>query len=147
MKDRFQALLIIAIAGGALFTVLAVSGSLSVSCGCGTSSAPLPGCVEAPCPAREMLVMESYKVNSPTNLTMTLQNTGWIAVDLVSYKVTDSSGAYFANTTWTGPTVNPNQAASANILIDGKAFNFQTGPTYTITVVTSRTNIFTFTVS
>jgi len=34
----------------------------------------------------------------------------------------------------------------ANILIEGNAFTFQTGNSYTIIVITSRNNQFTFTV-
>lgn len=93
-----------------------------------------------------MMVMESYKVNSPTNVTLTLMNTGPMVIQLVSYTVSTPNSAHFANTNWTGPVINPSQNVNATILIDGKTFTFQSVPTCTITVVTSRNNPFTFTV-
>ena len=91
--------------------------------------------------------MESYRIESPTNVTLTILNTGSIAVNLASYTVRDSNGAQFDNTSWTGPLIDPNQNMTANILIDGKSFTFQPTSTYTIIVVTSRSNPFTFTIT
>jgi len=82
--------------------------------------------------------MQSYILNSPTNATLTLKNTGSVAVYLAAYKVTGPNGLYFANTNWTGPAIGPNYIGAANILIDGKAFTFQSSTSYTISITTSR---------
>jgi hypothetical protein len=127
LKSELQALMIIAIAGGISITVLAFSAP------------PIIGpCLDCPAMVHETVIMQSYVVNSPTNVTLTLRNTGLIRVALVAYKVAEPSGVYFANTTWTGPTIDPNQVATANILISGTAFTFQSSTSYTITITTSR---------
>ena len=104
-----------------------------------------PGtCIDCPSMTQETVIMLSYRVNSPTNLTLTLENTGPERVYLSAYKVAGPNGVYFANTSWTGPSIGPNQDSTANILIDGKAFTFQSSQTYTITITTSRNTQFPF---
>ncbi len=94
-----------------------------------------------------MLVMESYKINSPTNATLTILNNGELTVNFWYYNVSQSNGATFTHANWTEPMLAPNQAFDANILIAGAPFTFQSGSSYTITVVTTRNNPFHFTVN
>ena len=90
--------------------------------------------------------MESYRLNSPTNVTLSIRNTGTASVSLVDYYVKDSAGDLYSSTNWAGPLAAPNALMQANIIIDGNAVIFQTGNTYTITVITSRNQGFTFTI-
>ena len=113
---------------------------------------PIPTCTACPsgglvtpCPGREALDLESYTLNSPTNATLDIRNTGTASVTLVDYYVKDSTGDLYSSTNWAGPAAAPNALMQANIIIDGNAVIFQTGNTYTITVVTSRNQGFTFT--
>jgi hypothetical protein len=147
LKRELLALVIVAIAAGAIFITLLVSGELAVSCGCGPSRMSIPGCVQNPCPAQEMLAMQSYHVNSPTNVTLTLINAGSLGLHLVAYNVTESGGATYSNTSWTGLLMQPNQVATTNILIDGQSFTFQYPSAYTVTIITSRNNYFDVTIT
>jgi len=107
-------------------------------CGCG-------GLV-TPCPGREALNVESYSFNSPTNATLDIRSTGTVSVTMIDYYVKDSAGDVYSSTNWLGLMAPPNALVHANIFVDGNAITFQTGNTYTITVITSRNNQFTFTV-
>jgi len=105
------------------------------------------GGLVTPCPGREALSMDSYKLNSPTNVTLNMWNTGTAQFSLVAYYVKDSPGDLFGNSYWSGPSMAPNAHVPGNIVIDGKAFTFQTANDYTITVVTSRNQQFTLSIS
>lgn len=111
--------------------------------------------IVGPCVGREALSMEVYSFVSGTNLTLWLRNTGTASVNLVSY-VRDASGNQYSLTTWSGPVIAVNNVGLARILIGstctgcvltGTAFTFQTGFSYTITVVTTRNNQFPFNVT
>jgi hypothetical protein len=106
-----------------------------------------PGCFVTPCPGRELFLVETSQVNSPTNLTLNIRNTGEVGVSLNRYSVKDSIGNQYTEMNWTSPFVNPNQLAAINIVIDGSAFTFQSHNTYTIALTTTRNNIFTFTIT
>lgn len=110
------------------------------------SCSRLPG-FGGPCPGREGLSLTSSSLNSPTNVTVTITNTGLVSVTLSAYYVKDPNGQYYSNINWTGPMIPPNSNVSVNFLIDGKTFYFQHGISYTITTVTSRNNQFNFTLS
>src|SRR3989475_4268688 len=108
---------------------------------------PSPTCTET-------LSMELYIFSSTNNVTLYLRNTGICNVSLVTYYVVDGSGDQYALVTWSGPTITPNNVKATTILIgsacpsctlSGTAFSFQTGSSYTIVIVTSRSNQFTFT--
>src|SRR5256712_5910759 len=110
---------------------------------------PSPTCTET-------LSMELYTFSSTNNVTLYLRNTGICNVSLVTYYVVDGSGDQYALVTWSGPTITPNNVKATTILIgsacpsctlSGTAFSFQTGSSYTIVIVTSRSNQFTFTVT
>jgi hypothetical protein len=103
---------------------------------------------------KEALQQETVFFPGTTNMTVNIRNTGSVAASLVSYYVKDSSGNQYAKTTWTGPTVAPNAVATGVFLIGGScsgcaltgsAFTFNSGYSYTVVVVTSRNNQFTFT--
>ncbi len=78
-----------------------------------------------------------------------------IITSLITYYVKDTSGDTYAQTNWNGPSSTSNQLMTANIVIgsscptctlSGTPFTFQSGNSYTIIIVTSRNNQFTFTV-
>ncbi len=105
---------------------------------------------------REGLSLDSYRFTSGTNVTLFLRNIGNVSVSLASYYVRDAAGDQYALTTWNGPTISPGTVAPAMILIGssrasctlvGNAFTFTVGQSYTITVVTTRNNQFTFAVA
>ena len=125
--------MVIAIAGVTLIAVLFTSAQLGTVYSCGGGCPPVM--------LHETVVMQSYILDSPTNATLTLKNTGSVAVYLAAYKVTGPNGLYFANTNWTGPAIGPNYIGAANILIDGKAFTFQSSTSYRTLESTSAARI------
>ncbi len=137
------------IAFGLLTVMLVAATSISITvyqnsqgscnyCGCGG--------IVVPCPGRELLNMESYTFNSPTNVTLDIRGTGSVSVFMMAYYVKDSAGDTYSSANWSGQTVVPNALAHTNIYVDGSAVTFRTANTYTIVVITSRNNQFTFTV-
>src|SRR5438128_8122691 len=85
-----------------------------------------------------------------------IQNNGTVTITLKSYYVKDSSGNEYALANWNGPSLAPNSVTTATFSIGsscsqctlhGSAFTFTSGNQYTITMVTGRGTIFTFTVS
>jgi len=68
-------------------------------------------------------------------------------VALIAYYVKDSNGDQYANNNWPGPTIPPAAVVPVNILIDGTMFTFQKGFSYTVTVVTSRNDLYSFTIT
>jgi hypothetical protein len=90
--------------------------------------------------------LDSYHFNTSTNLTLNIRNTGASSISLAAYYVKDSTGAQYANSNWQGPTLPPSAAISINILIDGTAFTFVRGSSYTVTMVTSRNSQYSFSV-
>ncbi len=114
----------------------------------GTSVAPgLCGSSGAePCPGRENVNIISSTLNSPTNITIQIINTGSVAISLMFYNVQNANGRVYSNNNWSGPTVSPNAIVTTNLLIDGNGFTFQSGSYYTITLITSRGNQFTSTI-
>jgi hypothetical protein len=99
-----------------------------------------------PCPGREDLNIITAAVNSPTNMTVHITNTGSVAISLTSYYVRNPYSQPYANNNWSGPTAPPSSVVTANLVIDGNAFTFHSGTYYTITLITSRNNQFTFSI-
>ena len=99
-----------------------------------------------PCPGREDLSIISSTLNSPTNITIQIINTGSVQISLMSYYVKNANGRVYANDSWSGPTIAPNAIATTNILINGNVFTFQSGSYYSITLITSRNNAFSSTI-
>jgi hypothetical protein len=129
--------------------------------------------VQNPVP-KEVMTMEQNSFVSGTNLTLSLRNTGSVAISLTSYYVKDSTGNQYARLTWatdTGPkgaasnpplaSIAPNGLGVASVPIgtggagqcgsscslSGNSFTFQSGYSYTVTVVTARNNQFSFTIT
>jgi hypothetical protein len=122
---------------------------------------------------KESMISEFSGFNSNYNATLNLRNTGSVAITLSSYYVKDSAGNQWARTAWSTdtaanhPSVNgiaPNGLGVVQILIgtlgtgsgqcnaasctsSGTAFTFANAGQYTVLIVTSRNNQFTFTVT
>lgn len=148
MYPRTRNILIVVIGcglilGGALYWETAGTSS---TCGPCWSSNP-PGCPVTPCPGHEALNIETSQVDSPTNLNLTIRNTGTVALTLVNYNVRDSVGNQYTKTNWAGPTFGPNSVRAVNIVIDGSVFTFQSRNTYTITLTSARNNLFQLTIT
>jgi hypothetical protein len=91
--------------------------------------------------------LDSDQFNSPTNVTLNIRDDGASPVALIAYYVKDSNGDQYANSNWRGPTIPPAAVVPVNILIDGTTFTFQKGNSYTVTVVTSRNDLYGFTIT
>jgi len=131
-------------AGGILLSVLAFFSVIGLSMlfsigGCGS-----PG-NGAPCGPIEGLNIESVTMNSPTSVTLKLVNTGIKTVSLIAYYVKNTNGTTYSDANWSGPSLVPNAVWPIDILIDGKDFTFEAHNTYTVLMVTGRSQ-FTFTV-
>jgi hypothetical protein len=138
--------LAVAIVGVAAFGTILAFSEQPTACPCNSVSSPNPWypCIHNPCP-KEALTVQSYRINTPTNLTLNMFNAGASSKAFIAYYVKNSNSAQYANSSWSGPTIPPAIAISVNILIDGRAFTFQTGMSYTVTIVDSTYDQFTFT--
>ncbi len=119
---------------------------------------------------KEAMNIENYAFNSNVNVTLDLRNTGSASITLNSYYVKDSSGNQWSRLTWqTGPqapaAIAPNALGIVYVSIGtgspgmggtcgstctntGPSFTqFNTGFSYTVLVVTSRNDQFSFTVT
>lgn len=120
------------------------------------STGLIGGLLVKPQTSTESLVLENFYFASATNVTLYMRNTGGSAATLGTYYVKDASNNQYRRTAWLGPVANPNGLLTAFVTIGstcassctltGTAFTFVPG-LYSITVVTSRNNQFTFTVS
>lgn len=106
--------------------------------------------------SREHLGMDAFAFTSGTNLTMYIRNTGNVPVQLTAYYVIDTSGDSYHLTPYSGPTIPLTQVAAVYVAIgsscpsctlSGSAFTFMAGYSYTIILVTSTNQQFTFTVN
>jgi hypothetical protein len=105
------------------------------------------------------LTMDNFAFSSTSNVTITIRNAGTGNVTLAAYYVTDSNGNQWTKQTWTQSPIPPNKAANTFFLIGGSctgcqytgtagAFTtFSSGYAYTVKVVTTKNNPFTFTVT
>jgi len=126
----------------------------------------VPSLIQPPHPnpnpvPKESLNVESFSFNTNNmNLTLSVRNTGSVAIAFASYYVKDSNGNQYARLSW--PTdnagkypaaVNPNGLVSVNIAIStacgssctGATYQFSSGYSYTVTLVTTRNNQFSWT--
>jgi FlaG/FlaF family flagellin (archaellin) len=95
--------------------------------------------------------------SSSTNATLSLRNLGSVNITLASYFVKDSNGNQYARSSWNAGPISPNTAKSVFIVIGttcgssctltGSAFTYTSGFSYTVTVITTRNNQFTFTIT
>lgn len=105
------------------------------------------------------LSADSYAWPSTTSVSINIRNAGSGNVTLSAYYITDSSGNTWQNLAWSVPPIQPNTATSGTTLTincgsscqyTGTAGGFQTfasGYSYTVKVVTTKNNPFTFTVT
>ena len=70
-------------------------GSLTATGFCGSLGAE-------PCPGREALNIISSTLNSPTNITVQISNTGSVAITLMAYHVKNSNGRVYSSNNWVG---------------------------------------------
>ena len=140
-------LLVVIVVGGALGGLLMweTVGPSPFCGGCYRNNASW--CPVTPCPGQENLNVETSQVNSPTNMTLNIRNVGSVSTTFNSYIVKDSVGNQYTKSNWSGPTLNPNSLLAINIVIDGSAFTFQSKSSYTVTLVTLRNNLFSFTIT
>ena len=129
-----------------------------------------------PSTGKEAMNIENYAFNSNVNVTLDLRNTGSASITLNSYYVKDSSGNQWSRLTWQTDAggqhpaaISPNALGIVYVSIGtgttgsggpcgptgstyctqtGSGFTtFNTGFSYTIVVVTSRNDQFSFTVT
>lgn len=118
------------------------------------------------CPVKESITLDYFQMNSPTNVTLAIRNTGSSTTSLANYEVQDSLGNQWwriwlppnetTGTWWSGPTISPNATGTAIITIGSSCGNctyqgtpgafgqFNPRSSYTVTVVTSGNYHFTF---
>jgi|SRR5437867_2345074 len=108
---------------------------------------------------KEALSLENTSFTNGTYTTLFIRNVGTAAVSFVTYYVKDANQNQYSKTNWSGTAIT-NQAVngliSAPISIGtncctttppaGSTFTFQPGNSYTVVVITSRNNQFTFTI-
>jgi flagellin-like protein len=116
--------------------------------------------VQNPVP-KESLNLDSSAFGNATSVTLYLRNSGSAAVSFQTYYVKDSTGNTYtqSSSAWVGnpAAIAPNTAAATAIYIgancspactqSGSPFTFTSGYSYTVTVVTSRNNQFSYTVT
>jgi len=113
--------------------------------------------VQNPVPKESLNVETGTYVSNSTVITLSVRNTGSVGVAFSSYYVKDSNGNQIAQTTWsTAPgypaSIAPNQLGTVNIRIgnsctgcSGSGFTaFASGYTYSVTLVTTRNNQFSW---
>ncbi len=128
------------------------------------STGLLGGLLVTPQTGKEALNLEqSSFASNNMNVTLYLRNSGSASISLVTYYVKDSAGDQYSRTGWSGPSgVTPNALAQPNIGINtvcpaptctytpatsgSTGFTFVSGNQYTVVIVTSRNNQFTFTI-
>src|SRR5712664_4884936 len=115
--------------------------------------------VQNPVP-KESLNYDSFNYGPNSNITIYIRNSGSATVSLQTYYVKDNSGnQYTSPSTWTAGPIAPNAVNATLIKINtqctctysngasGTGFQFVSGNSYTITVVTTRNNQFTWTLT
>jgi len=116
--------------------------------------------VQNPVP-KETLNLDSSAFGNGTSITLYLRNSGSAAISFQTYYVKDSSGNTYtqSSSSWTGNpgSIAPNTAGAAAVYIgsncspactlSGSTFTFTAGYSYTVTMVTTRNNQFSYTVT
>ncbi len=112
----------------------------------------------APPTGREILTIENQGFDtSNMKMTLYLRNTGSTPTTLASYYIQDQNGNQYARTSWAVPAASPASivngtgvflpinAACSSCTHIGNSFTFQSGNSYTITLITQKNNQFSFT--
>jgi FlaG/FlaF family flagellin (archaellin) len=98
-------------------------------------------------------VTNSATFISSTNMTAYINNLGSVNVTLSSYYVKDPNGNQYQYTYSNGPTISPNKSVPISFTIgsccslSGSAFTYQSGYQYTVLMITTHNNQFTFQVT
>ncbi len=109
-----------------------------------------------PSAGKEAMNIENSAFTNSTLATLYLRNTGSASITLVTYYVTDSANNQYSKTSgWGQSAIAPGGLATPTINIGAQCgctaaangFTFQSGSAYTVIVVTSRNNQFSFTVT
>jgi hypothetical protein len=109
-----------------------------------------------PAPVGESLTLANYTFMNSTSVQLGIHNNGNSSITFVTYYVRDSNSDQYSRTSWTGPTIATNVTGTIFINIgascgsctnQGSAFTFVAGNAYTVEVVTSRNNVFLFTIT
>lgn len=107
------------------------------------------------------LSADSVAFTGTNNVTIYIRNSGSSSVSLNAYYISDSTGNTWQYLGWSGPTISPNTAAATNLYIytgctpsctqtsgtSGSFNTFNSGYSYTVKVITTKNNPFTFTVT
>ena len=137
-----------------LVVIVAVMAAIVFTWSHGVFGSILP----APTNGHESLVLENQGYNTANNsTTLYLRNIGNIPTTLASYYIQDSNRDQCAKPTgWTQGPYAPSQLAIVQLSIPsppstyctwtGTPFTFQPGNTYTVIVVTSHNDQFSFTI-
>jgi hypothetical protein len=114
---------------------------------------------------KEALNMDSYSFPNTTNVTLYIRDSGSVAVNFATYYVKDNLGNSWQLQNWTptGTPIQPNAVLALNLAIgsgaggcgsscqytgtSGGFANFVGGNSYTVLLVTTRNNQFSFTVT
>ena len=116
--------------------------------------------VQNPVP-KELMNVEAFSYVSGTNLTLNVRNTGSVAIAFSSYYVKNATGAQYARLSWPNDaagmypaSIAPNGLGTINIAVGslkcpspsctGATFTFTSGLSYTVTLVTTRNNQFSW---
>src|SRR2546430_14752069 len=115
--------------------------------------------VQNPVP-KETLNYDSFAYGPASNIAIYIRNSGSATVSLQTYYVKDNSGnQYTSPSSWPSGPIHPNGVNAPLIKIgplcspactysgSGTGFSFVNGNSYTITVVTTRNNQFTWTLT
>lgn len=86
------------------------------------------------------------RLTSPTNMSFNVLNCGSYPANPISYYVKDSAGDLYAKPNWSVQTIPLMANVTLTILIDGNAFTFQHGNSYTLDLNTQRAH-YTFTLT
>jgi flagellin-like protein len=122
-----------------------------------------------PTTGSEAMTMDSYSYNNNTSVAIILRDVGTASITLQSYYIKDNSGDQWQNTVFMAGPIAPNTALSVNLGIanggtsgttgngcagnclyqgtSGAFTGFVSGYSYTVIVVTTRNNQFTFTIT
>src|SRR2546422_4921059 len=105
---------------------------------------------------KEALSLENTSFTNGTYTDLFIRNVGTASVSFVTYYVKDANQNQYSRTTWTGAPTNQavnalvtthiNIGAQCSCALSGTAFTFAPGNSYTVVVITSRNNQFTFTI-
>ncbi|TMI08034.1 hypothetical protein E6H34_06500 [Candidatus Bathyarchaeota archaeon] len=103
---------------------------------------------------KEALNLNTASFPTNYNVTLIAQNSGTVATTFTTYYVKNATGTTWTQTAWSwAPTIQPNSPGTIQIGLNvaggsysTSTFYFVPGNSYTVTLVTSRNNQFTFSV-